>query len=85
MRQIYAACLLRGNGGIAQLMNMWNMKSEYPAKIIFNASRGVSLTWARNSVVLCAEADNKLKLGAKDEILRELIAKLASFTGDDND
>ncbi|MBR5479835.1 MAG: DNA polymerase III subunit delta [Clostridia bacterium] len=84
MRQIYAACLLRGNGGISKLMSMWGMKSEYPAKIIMNASRGVDVNWARNSVILCAEADGKLKLGAKEEVLRELIAKLASFNGDNN-
>ena len=85
MRQIYAACLLKGNGGISQLMNMWGMKSEYPAKIIFNASRGVSLSWARNAVILCADTDSKLKLGAGVDALRELIAKLASFNGDNND
>ncbi len=84
MRQIYAACLLRGNSGTSQLMQMWGMKSEYPAKIIFNAARGVSLEWARNSVLLCAETDAKLKLGAKEEALRELIARLASFGGDYN-
>ena len=84
MRQIYAACLLRGNGGISQLMHMWGMKSEYPAKIIMNASRGVDIEWARNGVLLCAEADGKLKLGAKEEVLRELIAKLASYNGDNN-
>ena len=86
MRQIYAACLLKQNGGgIPTLMDMWGMRSEYPAKIIFNAARGVSLDWARNSVILCAETDSKLKLGAKDEALRELIARLASFNGDGND
>lgn len=84
MRQIYAACLLKASGGISQLMNMWGMKSEYPAKIIFNAARGVSLAWARNSVMLCAETDGKLKLGAKEEALRELIARLASFNGESN-
>lgn len=80
MRQLYAACLLRQRGkGTAELMRMWGMHSEYPAKIIFDAARGITLGWARTAVLLCAEIDAKLKLGAKEEMLEYLIARLAAY------
>ena len=78
LRQIYSACLLqRQGGGLSEIMKICNMRSEYPARIVSDAARKVSLDWARNSVLLCAETDVKLKLGAKQEALEELIARLA--------
>lgn len=79
MRQLYAACLLRQRGrGTAELMRMWGMRSEYPARILFDAARGVTPAWARMACTLCAEVDTKLKLGAKEEMLEYLIARLAA-------
>lgn len=84
LRQIYTACLLRARGeGVAELMKVCNMRSEYPARIIMDASRNVTLSWARRAVILCADADSKLKLGAKSEVLEELIVRLA-IDGDKN-
>ncbi len=78
MRQIYAACLLLARGGgIPELMKMCNLRNEYPARIILGAARNVNLNWAREAVVLCTETDTKLKLGAKSEVLEELIVRLA--------
>ncbi len=78
MRQIYTACLLNNRGGsVTELMKICNFRSEYPARIIMNAARNVKLNWAREAVILCAQADTKLKLGAKSEVLEELIVRLA--------
>lgn len=83
MRQIYAALLLRSKGkGVQDLMRMWGMKSDYPARKIFDAARGVTLDWARQSVILCAETDKALKLGAKQEALEYFIAQIAAARGD---
>lgn len=84
MRQIYAACLILSRGGsVNELMKVCNLRSEYPARIIMNASRNVKLNWAREAVSLCAKADTRLKLGAKSEVLEELILHLA-VSGDFN-
>lgn len=84
LRQIYTACLLRAKGGgVSELMKRCNMRSEYPARIVMDAARQVSISWARKAVILCAETDAKLKLGAKVEALEELIVHLA-INGDEN-
>jgi len=84
LRQIYTACLLRaGGGGVSELMKICNLRSEYPARIIMDASRNVKLKWVRDAVILCAQTDTKLKLGAKSEVLEELIVQLA-VSGDLN-
>lgn len=83
MRQIYSACLVRQAGqNIALLMRMWGMRSEYPAKIIMRAAQGVTLSWARFAVILCAEVDGRLKRGGSADDLKYFIARLAAYKGE---
>ena len=84
LRQIYAACLLRARGGgISELMKICNLRSEYPARIIMEATRNVKLKWARDAIILCAQTDTMLKHGSKSEVLEDLIVQLA-VSGDLN-
>lgn len=78
MRQLYSAGLiLQDRGTVSQLMELWNMRSEYPAKTMMRAVRGVSVAWLRNALILCEETDQKLKLGEGFSVIRVLVARLA--------
>ncbi len=78
MRQLYSAGLiLQKRGTVRQLMEFWNMRSDYAAKGMMSAVRGVSVAWLRNALILCEETDAKLKLGEGFSVIRVLISRLA--------
>lgn len=78
MRQLYAAALIRKKGGTpGDLMRVCALRSDYAARRIMESARGVSLSWARRGVQLCAETDARLKLGEGYGALELLLAQLA--------
>jgi len=82
-RQLYTACLVRRNGqGAGELMRIWGMKSDYPAKLLLKTAQNISLEWVEMGVRLCLEADAELKLGGKSDVVQFLIARLAQDTGE---
>ncbi len=80
-RQLYTARLYLDAGkGRGELMELWGMKSAYPADKLMDAARGFSLPWCRYAVRRCAETDIALKAayGQEGELLTGLLMELAS-------
>ena len=45
----------------AWLMELWNMRSDYPARLLMDAARRVSTDWCREGVQLTQKLDRRLK------------------------
>lgn len=82
-RQLHTACLiLRKGQGAGEIMRIWGMKSDYPAKLLLRTASRIKLEWVEMGIRLCLEADAELKLGGKSEVIEFLIARLAHDTGE---
>ncbi len=80
-RQLYTARLYLDAGkGRGEFMELWGMKSAYPADKLLDAARRFSLPWCRYAVRRCAETDVALKssYGQENEVLTALLVELAS-------
>ncbi|MBD5133808.1 MAG: DNA polymerase III subunit delta [Clostridiales bacterium] len=80
-RQLYTARLYLDAGkGREEFMELWGMKSAYPADKLMDAARRFSLPWCRYAVRRCAETDIVLKssYGQENEVLTALLMELAS-------
>ena len=80
-RQLYTARLYLDAGkGRGEFMELWGMKSAYPADKLLDAARRFSLPWCRYAVRRCAETDIALKssYGQEGELLTALLMELAS-------
>ena len=80
-RQLYTARLYLDAGkGRGEFMELWGMKSAYPADKLLDAARRFSLPWCRYAVRRCAETDITLKssYGQENEVLTALLMELAS-------
>ena len=42
-------------------MDLWNMRSDYPARLLMDAARKVSPEWCQNSMQLCQKLDRRMK------------------------
>ncbi len=81
LRQLYAARLAIENGkGSKWLMELWGMRSSYPAEKLTQSARRFSLGWCRKAVTRCEEVDLALKSTGADgrEALTELLLELAT-------
>lgn len=62
------------------LMEIWSMRSDYPARLLMDSARGVSRAWCDRAVERCCEADVRIKsvsgADGADE-LKLLLAELA--------
>ena len=84
LRQLHTACLvLRRGQGAGELMRIWSMKSDYPAKLLLRTARQINIQWVEMGIKLCLEADAQLKLGGKNEVIQFLIARLNRDTGEE--
>ena len=62
LRRIYTARLaLEGGRDRAWLMELWGMKSDYPAKLLLSAARHTSADWCAGAVQMCEELDRRMK------------------------
>ncbi|MBD5098898.1 MAG: DNA polymerase III subunit delta [Clostridiales bacterium] len=80
-RQLYTARLYLDAGkSRGEFMELWGMKSAYPADKLLDAARRFSLPWCRYAVRRCAETDITLKssYGQENEVLTALLMELAS-------
>ena len=81
LRRIYDARVAVEEGkGTDWLMKLWNMRSEYPARLLMDAARRTTLSWCENSLRLCRALDLRLKSarGVDDEgELKLLLMELA--------
>lgn len=81
LRQLYTARLAVENGkGSRWLMELWGMRSAYPAEKLVQSARGFSLGWCRRAVRRCQEVDLALKSTGADgrEALTGLLLELAA-------
>lgn len=81
LRQLYSARLvLESGGGTPVLMELWNMKSPWPANKLMGNARKCSVEWCREAVRLAGETDLAMKSSGRDaeELLTELVLKLAN-------
>lgn len=80
LRQLYTAKLAQGNGkGRDWLMEIWGMRSAYPADKLMSAARKFSLDWCRRAVLRCQETDLAMKSTGADgqELLTGLMLELS--------
>ena len=80
LRQLYAARLaLEARKGTGYLMELWGMRSAYPAEKLMQSARRFSLAWCRRAVIRCGEIDLAMKSTGADgeELLTQLLLELA--------
>lgn len=81
LRQIYSARLaIEHKQGTAYLMDLWGMRSSYPAEKLIQSARRFSLPWCRRAVIRCGETDLAMKSTGADgeDLLVGLLLELAS-------
>ncbi len=78
-RRLYAAKLiLERGGGKSEVMELFDMRSDYPARLALTAARSMNKAHIRRSIELTTRADEKLKFGAGWEELSTLVASIAA-------
>ena len=67
LRQLYSARLaLEAGKGSPYLMEIWGLRSAYPADKLMQAARKFSLPWCRRAVIRCGELDLQMKSTGAD-------------------
>lgn len=62
LRRLYTARMaIDGGQSRAWLMELWNMRSDYPARLLMDAARRVSTEWCRTGVLMAQQLDRRLK------------------------
>lgn len=62
MRRLYTARMaIDGGKDRAWLMELWNMRSDYPARLLMDAAKRVSTDWCREGVQQTQKLDRRLK------------------------
>ena len=62
LRKLYTACLAQEGGKDRYwLMDIWGMRSDYPAKLLLNSARNFSKEWCREGILLCQKLDIAMK------------------------
>ncbi len=82
VRQLYSARVaLECGKGSRWLMELWSMRSSYPAEKLMDAARRYDLPWCRHAMARCAETDLAMKsvtgADAKDRLV-SLVLELAA-------
>ena len=79
LRQIYSARLaLEAGKGSSYLMELWGLRSAYPADKLMQGARRFSLAWCRRAVIHCGELDLEMKSGGDgQELLVGFLLELA--------
>ena len=84
LRQLYTARLaIEHKKGTKYLMELWGMRSSYPAERLMQSARRFSLPWCRRAVIRCGETDLAMKSTGADgeELLIGLLMELAVKKG----
>ena len=62
LRRIYTARLAIDSGRDKYwLMELWEMKSDYPAKLLLNAAKRTTADWCADAVKMCQVLDRRMK------------------------
>ena len=82
LRQLYSARLaMEERKGAGYLVELWGMRSAYPAQKLMDAARRFDRNWCRYAVLEAARTDLAMKSQAGadgEELLIDLILKLAN-------
>ena len=84
LRKLYTARLaIEHKKGTKYLMELWGMRSSYPAERLMQSARRFSLPWCRRAVIRCGETDLAMKSTGADgeELLIGLLMELAVKKG----
>ena len=84
LRQLYTARLaIVHRKGVPYLMELWGMRSAYPAERLMQSARRFSLPWCRRAVLRCGQTDLAMKSTGADgeELLIGLLMELAVKKG----
>ncbi len=84
LRQLYTARLAIENKRDSRyLMELWKLRSAYPAERMMQSARRFSLGWCRRAVIRCGETDLAMKSTGADgeELLTGLLMELAVKKG----
>lgn len=78
LRRIYTARMaIEGGKDKYWLMELWGMRSDYPAKLLLDAAMRVNLAWCRDSVKAAQMLDRRMKsekgMDAAEELKRFLM------------
>lgn len=75
VQRIYAAALARREGkGERYLMELYNFRSSYPAELLLNAARNITVDGAAKALEICCNADKEVKSNIPDS---ERVVELA--------
>ena len=62
LRKIYTARIALDSGkDRLWLMELWGMKSDYPARLLMNVARQTSREWCDDAVKMCQKLDRRMK------------------------
>jgi len=62
LRRLYTARIaIDGGKDKFWLMDLWNMRSDYPAKLLLEAARKTTAEWCRNALELAQKLDRRMK------------------------
>ena len=62
MRRIYTARLaIDGGKDKYWLMELWEMKSDYQAKLLLSAAKRTTASWCSDAVKMCQTLDRRMK------------------------
>ena len=84
LRQLYTARLaIEERNSAGYLMELWGMRSAWPAEKLMQSARRFSLPWCRNAVLRCAQCDLAMKSTGADgqELMTSLLLELAQKKG----
>ena len=62
LRRLYTARMaIDGGKDRFWLMELWQMRSDYPAKLLLQAARNVDHEWCKRSLTACQVLDRRMK------------------------
>ena len=62
LRKLYTARIaLEGGKDRYWLMDIWNMRSDYPAKLLMGSAKNFSKEWCREGIEMCKKLDVQMK------------------------
>ena len=62
LRRLYTARIALDSGkDKLWLMDLWSMRSDYPARLLLDAARKTTHEWCANSLALCQKLDRRMK------------------------
>ena len=62
LRRLYSARIALDSGkDKGWLVQLWNMRSDYPAKLLLEAARKVDRAWCQDGLAMCQKLDRQMK------------------------